>query len=113
MNGDDESSEVRPGTTATYTFVMQNLGMLASSGVTTVTDSDFPAGITIGTIAPTQGEWICAKDSASKFTCTTSKIYAPGEYATTITLTANIASTMTVGTYRNVACLFNPYDPNE
>ena len=113
VNGDDESSAVRPGDTATYTFVMQNLGMLASTGTTTVKDVGFPAGVTIASIATTQGEWTCTKDSDSVFTCTTNKSYAMGEYATPITLTANIASTMAVGTYRNVACLSNPYDPNE
>lgn len=54
VNGDDESSPVRPGTTATYTFVLQNLGMLASTGTTTVTDTDFPVGITIASMVTTQ-----------------------------------------------------------
>lgn len=36
-----------------------------------------------------------------------------GEYATPITLTANIASNMAVGVYRNIACLSNPFDPNQ
>ncbi len=113
VNGDDESSPVRPGGTATYTFVMQNLGAQASTGTTTVTDESFPVGVTIASIAATQGEWSCTKNSDTKFTCTTTKSYAAGEYATPITLTAGIASTMAVGTYRNVACLSNPSDPNE
>lgn len=113
VNGDDESSHVTTGSTATYAFVMQNLGSLASTGTTTVTDSDFPVGITITSIAATQGEWSCTQNSASAFTCTTTRSYAAGEYASTITLTANIGASMTPGAYRNVACLSNPSDPNE
>jgi uncharacterized repeat protein (TIGR01451 family) len=113
VNGDDESAAVRPGTTATYRFVVQNLGTLASTGITTVTDESFPAGVTIASIVSTQGEWSCTKVSDTKFTCTTSKSYIMGEYATAIVLTANIGASMTPGTYRNVACLSNPSDPNE
>lgn len=113
MNGDDESSAVRPGSTATYTFTVQNLGVLTSSGTTTVTDTDFPAGITIASIAATQGDWTCIQLSGTGFSCTMTRALAAGEYATSISLTANIGATMNVGTYRNVACLSNPYDPNE
>lgn len=113
VNGDDESASVNTDGTVTYTFSVQNLGEMASSGKTTVSDSSFPDGITIASIATTQGEWSCIKDSSTKFTCTTDKSYKKGEFATMITLTANIPTGLTVGAHRNVACLSNPYDPNE
>lgn len=113
VNEDDESSHVSTGGTATYTFVLQNLGMLASTGTTTVTDTDFPAGVTITSIQAAQGEWSCNQLSGTGFSCTTTRSYAMGEYATPITLTASIAPNMQVGTYRNVACLSNPADPNQ
>lgn len=114
VKGDDESAPVRPGDTGVeYTFTLQNLGVLASTGTTTVTDTDFPAGVSIASIAATQGEWTCSQLSATGFSCTTTRSYAMGEYATPITLRANIAANMQVGTYRNVACLSNQNDPNE
>lgn len=73
VNGDDESSNVAGG--IVYTFQVQNLGELESSGTTTVIDDQFPVGITIDTIDPVQGEWTCVKDSATKFTCKTEKRY--------------------------------------
>jgi len=113
VNGDDESAAVRPGEVATYIFALQNLGMLASTGTTTVTDTDFPLGVSIATLATTQGEWLCTQLSGTGFSCTTTRSYAMGEYATPIVLTANIANTIQVGVYPNIACLSNPYDPNE
>ena len=88
VNGDDESSRVNADGTINYTFVVQNLGEFASTGRTTVTDENFPAGVTIASIATTQGEWTCAKDSNTKFTCYTDKSYAKGEFSTLISVTA-------------------------
>jgi len=110
VNGDDEASNGAGG--VTYTFIVQNLGELASVGRTTVTDDNFPAGVTIASIAGTQGEWTCTKDSDTKFTCYTDKVYAKGEFSTPIVVAAT--STITVpGRYQNYACLSNPNDPNE
>lgn len=111
VNGDDESSHANG--TATYTFQIQNLGALASTGRTTVTDSDFPDGITIASIATTQGEWTCTQNSATAFTCFTDRVYAAGEFSSVITLTANIPTNLSVGAHRNIACLSNPNDPHE
>ena len=112
VKADDNSAPVVPGSIVDYTFILQNLGELASTGRTTVTDQDFPAGITIDSIATTQGEWTCVKDTSTKFTCISDKSYAKGEYATTILVKAKIPATLAVGSYRNIVCLMNPNDPN-
>ncbi len=111
VNGDDESA--RANSTVNYTFQVQNLGALASTGRTTVTDSSFPDGITIQSIAATQGEWTCTQNSTTAFTCFTDRIYAVGEFSSTITVVANIPANLAVGAHRNVACLSNPNDPHE
>ncbi len=113
VSGDDNSTHGIPGGTLDYTFLLQNLGEMSSSGRTTVTDNDFPAGITISSIATTQAEWTCTKNLPTKFTCYTDRSLAKGEAATLIHVTAKIPSNMPVGEYKNVACLSNPYDPNE
>ena len=98
--------------TIDYTFAVQNLGEQASVGTITVSDTDFPTGITISTIAATQGYWTCTKNSASSFSCVTSKILAKGEFTSTIALKAVAVSNLAVGKYKNVACLDNALDPN-
>lgn len=113
VNGDDDSTHGITGNPVTYTFVLQNLGVQSSSGVITVTDTDFTGGITIASIAATQGEWVCAQLSGTGFSCTTSHIYAQNEYSTPITVVANLPANMPVGSYRNVACLSNAGDPDE
>ncbi len=113
VNGDDNSTRGLPGNTVGYSFVVQNLGTQSSTGVITVTDSDFPDEITIASIEATQGEWSCVKNSNTAFTCTTSRVYGAGEYSTPINVTANIPAHMPVGSYQNVACLSNPGDPDE
>lgn len=112
VNGDDESSVVNADGTIDYTFAVQNLGEQPSVGNITVSDTDFPAGITISSIATTQGEWTCTKNSPSSFSCVTSKILAKGEYTSMITLKAVADPNLAIGTYKNVACLDNAGDPN-
>ena len=113
VNGDDESGRVNADGTINYTFVIQNLGLFASSGTTTVTDTDFPDGITITSLTATQGEWSCTQLSGTGFSCTMTRSLAMGEYATPIALVATAPSNLAVGAHRNIACLSNPYDPNE
>lgn len=50
INNDDESSGMPTGGAAIYTFTVENLGALASSGTTTVMDT-FPTGVTPSTPA--------------------------------------------------------------
>jgi uncharacterized repeat protein (TIGR01451 family) len=54
VNGDDESSRPNADSSIVYTFVVRNLGVLASSGRTTVKDVSFPTGITPLTITAVQ-----------------------------------------------------------
>lgn len=74
INTDDEASRANIDGTVDYTFFVQNLGEQDSVGEITVTDDSFPTGITIRSIAPTQSEWICSKNTDTKFTCKTSRI---------------------------------------
>lgn len=59
VNGDDEASRPNADQTVNYTFVVRNLGLQPSTGVTTVRDTSFPAGITPRPIQTIQGIWTC------------------------------------------------------
>ena len=47
VNGDDNSTRGLPGNTVGYSFVVQNLGTQSSTGVITVTDSDFTGNFAV------------------------------------------------------------------
>lgn len=107
VNGDDEASVPGSNGSVTYTFTVENLGAQPTSGTTTVTDT-FPTGVT-PTSAAGSG-WSCTINNQI-VTCTRSDVLAKGAFYPTISVAATVSST--VGTYKNVACLSNPNDPNE
>lgn len=108
VNGDDEGIGAQSGNTLTYTFVVENLGMLAVTGTTTVTDTDFPAGITLSGV--TGSGWTCTNTSTG-FSCNRSDSIVMGARFPDILVQARIVGQP--GVYRNIVCLSNPGDPNE
>lgn len=112
VNGNDDSSRANADTSINYTFVVRNLGALASSGRTTVRDIDFPVGISPLTIQASQNGWTCANITGG-FECVRDDSLAAGAEFPVITLVARQETTIAPGTYRNVACVSNPNDPHE
>lgn len=112
MNDNDDSSRVNADGSINYTFVIRNLGVLASTGRTTVRDTDFPAGITPLTIQASQNGWTCA-NIVGGFECARDDSLAAGAEFPVISLIARQEPTIVPGTYRNVACVSNPNDPHE
>lgn len=122
VNGDDEASRPNANGSIIYTFVVRNLGALASSGRTYVRDTDFPLGITLSAVEPSQNGWTCINidntvgNTAKKngFECYRDDILAVDAEYPKITVYATAEASLIPGViYRNVACLSNPNDPHD
>ena len=108
VNGDDEGIGAQSGNALTYTFIVENLGLLAVTGTTTITDTDFSSVITLTSVSGSG--WTCTNTNTG-FSCNRSDSIAMGQRFPTITAQATLVGIP--GVYRNVVCLSNPNDPNE
>ena len=120
VNGNDDSSRANADGSINYTFVVHNFGTLASTGRTTVRDTDFPTGISVLTVANQNG-WSCTNTgntvgntlAQNGFECYRDDSLSAGSDYPVITVVAKLEYSASVGNFRNVACLSNPNDPHE
>jgi len=102
------STQVSQGGSATFTLTPQNIGLAATSGVITVTDT-LPTGIT--PISASGTGWTCGAPSGQVISCTRSDVIAAATNAYTpktfdaITVLANVSTTASAGTVQNQAAI--------